>query len=162
MTDVHTPAVPARDGPVGIGGWLILPTIGLCLTPLQGLIQLGEYSGLGENLHLLTSPQLGFIVAEALGNFAIGVVMPVILLVMLFSRKPAFPRVYVGWAITNLVFVLLDLVAAKILFGQVYETAGMNILDAETAQSLFRAVILVGLWVPYMLTSRRVRNTFVQ
>ena len=162
MTDVQTPAVPASDGPVGIGGWLILPTIGLCLTPLQGLIQLADYSGLSENLQFLTSPQVGFIVVEALGNFAIAVVMPVVLLVMLFSKKQAFPRIYVGWAIANLVFVLLDLVAAKILFGQIYQAAGMDLLDAETGQALFRAIILVGLWVPYMLTSRRVRNTFVQ
>lgn len=162
MTDVQTPAAPARDGPEGLGGWLILPTIGLCLTPLQGLLQLADYSGLNENLQFLTPAQTAFILVEAVANFALTVVMPVVLLVMLFTKKRSFPRLYVGWAVANLVFVLLDLIAAKILFGAIYEAAEMNLLDGETAQSLFRAIVLVGIWVPYMLSSRRVRNTFVQ
>lgn len=162
MADVRTYDPPPREGPEGIGGWLILPTIGLFLTPLQGLIQLGQYAGLSENFQFLTGAQKTLVGIEIIGNLAIAVVMPVYLLFLLFNKKATFPRTYVIWAVANLIFIIADLIAAKILFGDVFEAAGMELMDSETTQAILRAIVLVAIWVPYMLNSRRVRNTFVQ
>ena len=162
MADAPTFGRTQREGPEGIGGWLILPTIGLVLTPLQGLMQLSEYAGLGENFQFLTSAQGAFVILEIIGNVAITLALPVFLLYLLFNKRRAFPRVYVIWAAANLLFIIVDLIAAKALFGEAFEAAGMELLDRETVQAILRAIVLVALWVPYMLNSRRVRNTFVR
>lgn len=154
--------LPVREGPEGIGGWLILPMLGLILTPLTGLVGLKDYIGLSETFHLLTVPQQIFLVVEIIGNLVIAVILPIILLVLLFSKKLGFPRLYIAWAIANLVFVLADLIAAKILFGDVFEAQGVSLIDQETARSIGRSIVLVVIWIPYMLNSQRVQNTFTQ
>ena len=163
MADVQATAMPVRDGPEGIGGWLILPMIGIILTPVQGLMQTGKYySGLAENYHLLTSAQRAFLGLEIVGQIAIAFVFPVVLLILLFNKRRAFPRIYVIWATANLVFILGDLLATKILFGDLFEASGTPLIDGETFQALARAMVLLAIWVPYMRLSRRVRNTFTR
>ena len=40
MADTQPTA--SSDGPVGIGGWLILPILGLVVTPLRGVFHLAS------------------------------------------------------------------------------------------------------------------------
>jgi hypothetical protein len=161
MTDAPPYEPPPRVGPEGIGGWLILPTVGLILTPLTGLAGLGQYSDLSEAFPYLTGAQKTFVVLEIVGNLAIVVLLPVILLFRLFGRKVGFPRLYVTWAVANFAFTIADLIAARVLFGDVFEAQGVDLVDADTLKDIFRSIVLVVIWVPYMLTSLRVRNTFV-
>lgn len=161
MTDVQATAAAVRDGPEGVGGWLILPMLGMFFTPVYGLIQLGSYFGLADSFALLTFGQRAFLVVELVGNVAIAVIFPIVLLFLLFNKKRAFPRLYIIWATANLIFIIGDLVAAKILFGALFEAAGTPLIDGETAQGVIRSIVLMVIWVPYMLNSRRVRNTFV-
>jgi hypothetical protein len=161
MSEIQAPAQAYRDGPEGIGGWLVLPIIGMFLTPVQALLQLGQYSGLGDNFQFLTFGQKAFVSLEIIGNVAIALIFPIVLLILLFNKRRAFPRLYVVWAVANLVFILGDLLAAKILFGELFEASGTQLIDGETMQAIFRAIVLMAIWVPYMLNSRRVRNTFV-
>ena len=66
------------------------------------------------------------------------------------------------WAGINLAIIIGDLILAKILFGAALEAAGKELIDSETTQAILRAIVLIAIWVPYMLNSRRVRNTFVR
>jgi hypothetical protein len=34
--------------------------------------------------------------------------------------------------------------------------------DPETAKEFFRSLISMAIWVPYMLVSQRVKNTFIE
>lgn len=162
MSDVQAPAVPVRDGPEGIGGWLILPVIGLFLTPIRGLVQFRDYASLTETFQLLSGGQQAFLVAEIVLNVIFVIVFPIVLLILLFNRKQRFPRLYAFWGIVSLVFFIGDLIAAKMLFGDVFAAGGVELLDQATIQELVRSIVLAAIWVPYMLTSRRVRNTFTQ
>jgi hypothetical protein len=158
MTHANVPEAAGEE--VGIGGWLILPVIGLFLTPLQGLVQMGDYSGLMKNMQYLTAVQGGFVWFEIIANLVIVVAMPIYLLVQLFQRKALFPKAYVVWAVANIVFEFLDLIAAQALFGEIFEKSNTRLVDGDTLKSILRSVVLVVVWVPYMKISTRVRNTF--
>ena len=161
MSELPAAAAPARDGPEGIGGWLILPTLGILFSPLSALMQIGTYVGIGESFPLLTPAQRVFIVGEAVGILAISFVLPIVLLVFLFKKMRAFPRFYVVWAIINVAFVFVDLIGAKLLFGHIFEAQNIEFFDGDTVKSIVQAIVLVAIWTPYMLQSRRVKNTFV-
>src|SRR5262245_28222430 len=104
-------AQAVRDGPEGIGGWLVLPAIGLALTPLRGLVDLSVYSGLSETFALLDGAQQMFLVIEIIGNLALGIGLPIFLLFLLFNKKQSFPGLYVIWAVLNFAFLICDLIA---------------------------------------------------
>lgn len=156
----QSPATGAAE-PSGIGGWLILPTIGLVLTLLRGGPDMfATYSGVADALPLLSSGQRAFIVGEIIFNVATVVLIPVVLLVLLFLKKRAFVPLFVVWGIVGLVGMFLDLILAKMLFPSAFPTVA-DLFDEKTTIEFFRSLILAGIWVPYMLKSRRVSNTFV-
>jgi hypothetical protein len=162
MSEIQAPVQAVRDGPEGIGGWLILPVIGLFVTPLRGLIQLKDYAGISDSFPLLSSAQQTFIIIEILLSVALTIVLPVVLLVLLFSRKRSFPKLYAFWGISIFVFIVADLMAVKALFGDMFAASGVELFEETTIQALIGGLVLAAVWVPYMLNSRRVRNTFTQ
>lgn len=156
MTDAAGEDATIR--PRGIGGWLILPILGLFLTiPSGALLSVQSVAAFGL-LRQMTAVQAAIVVAEPVGNMLIAVVAPICLLVLAFRRKRTFPKMYVRWAVADLAFVLVDLAAASVAFSEVLSN---NTFDEDTVKAIARAVILVVVWVPYMLKSRRVANTFV-
>jgi hypothetical protein len=162
MSNADAPAAAVSDGPEGIGGWLVLPILGLILTPLRGLFQLGQLADVKEALAYLTQAQIAFLVIETVLSVAIVIVLPIVLLVLVFRKKRAFPRFYVIWAVLCLLFIVGDLLVLQALFKDFFAAGGVDIVDQETLKDIGRAVALVAIWVPYMLNSRRVRNTFTQ
>jgi hypothetical protein len=161
MANSQTPAAAAADGPVGIGGWLVLPVIGLGLTLVQTIPQIGplfELLRLFPNLDLFQQ-LVGLF--EIVGSLIIYIISPIALLILLGNKKRSFPRLYVFWAFANLIFVAVDLLATYLVFGEFIEASGEPFFDRETMRAILSAVILAAVWVPYMIQSRRVRNTFV-
>jgi len=65
MTDVAKPT----DGPKGIGGWLILPTIGTCLSPF--FMAFATYQSAAALNSPVSSGLLFFIALEALFNLCL-------------------------------------------------------------------------------------------
>jgi hypothetical protein len=153
--------IPAITGPVGIGGWLILPMLGLFATlgvQLLGLAKLGDVFG---HLDALSSLQSNMIVLEFCINLALFLVAPIALLVLFFGKDRKFPRYYIIWQIVGSAFVVLDLMLGYALFAQAYEASGTPFFDTTTIRSLLGSVVGVCIWVPYMMNSVRVKNTFV-
>jgi hypothetical protein len=162
MSEAQPSAPLSRQGPAGIGGYLIVPMLGLVLMPLAGLSAFKHHIGLSGYFSLLTGPQRLFVVAEIFGYLVIAVACPLGLLILLFGKKRAFPRLYIMWAAVNPVFVLVDLVAAKILLGDVFEAQGVPLFDQETAKSIQSSIVYFVIWILYMQKSQRVQNTFTQ
>ena len=165
MTEETQPMAAAPSSaaaPVsGIGGWLVLPMLGMIATPIVQLINL---MGLGDTLSHLD--QLGpwisnLVVIEAILNFALFVVGPALLLIQFFGKRRIFPRWYVIWTIAGAVFVVLDLFVGYAAFHDAYEANGISFFNQDTLRALAGSLIGVCVWVPYMLNSIRVRNTFV-
>ena len=167
MTD-DTQAVPqpaqaptSATGPTGIGGWLVLPMLGMIATPIVQLINL---MGLGNTLGHLD--QLGpllsnLVVIETILNFCLFVVVPGLLLIQFFGKTRRFPRWYIIWTIVSAVFVVLDLLVGYVAFRDAYEASGTPFFDQDTLRALTGSLVGVCIWIPYMLNSVRVRNTFV-
>jgi hypothetical protein len=156
----------AQPGPSGLGGWLSLVGFGLLLAPwtrLGFLVQTfppifsdGTWELLttpgGEAYHPLWAP---FLLGELVGNLAfIGAGLALILFFFLRSRR--FPRLYIAVTIANLLFVLADAWLASIV------VPDEPMFGPDTASEVGRSVVGALIWVPYMLASKRVKNTFVR
>lgn len=152
-------------GPEGLGGWLILVGIGIVVGPFRmAYIMLETYRELFVNgtWGILTTQGSGFyypelaalIVVELVVNLAI-LAASLYVAYLFFTKRRTLPGWYIGVAVFSLVFVLVDAIAVSLMLPD------MPLMDAETTREMGRSLIQVCVWVPYMLVSKRVRNTFV-
>ncbi len=145
----------------GIGGWLLLPLLGICLSPLTGAWNLWS---LRENLGLVGQfpiHQGSFIILETLANALLQIIAPIYLLAQMLQKRWTFPRLYQIWLGTSLVVVVLDLILAYLIFPEVFASGAAELFDRETIRTLTQSVFGVAIWIPYMARSVRVKNTFV-
>ncbi|APQ17003.1 DUF3857 domain-containing protein [Maribacter hydrothermalis] len=141
-----------------IGGWLILPIIGLSITPFVILYQIylnqyfdatiwdGFELGGYENIGLLNL-YLGF---ELFYNFAF-LTFTILTLFMLFNKRTATPKMMIIFYSCNLTVIILE----SIFMNQV------GIPDPTAANDIIKVVIASAIWIPYFLNSTRVKSTFV-
>jgi hypothetical protein len=155
----------AYGSPRGLGGWLVFVGIGLCLAPIRAAnFMLGAYPPIfsdgtwqalttpgGEAYHPLWGPLIVFELACSGLLFLASLLM----LALFFRRSRLFPRLYIAVAFSSLVFVVVDAWLATFVLPD--EPA----FDADSVRELIGPLIAVFIWVPYMLMSKRVANTFV-
>jgi hypothetical protein len=156
------PAKP--DGPAGIGGWLILPVIGLFVFPVRVVISLvTDYvpifqGGIWGNLttpgsevyHPLWAP---VIIGEIFCNVGF-LFFDLALIYLLFTKSHRFPKAFIVFTLANLAFIVGDAAIAWQI--PAVAARGLEGVGAEIARTL----VVAAVWVPYMLVSKRVRNTF--
>lgn len=162
MADTRIQEPPPRDGPRGIGGWLILSVVMLVLLIVAAGLQLTLFSDVVELASSLPTIQRYIISAQIVFNALLGIICPIVLLVLLFQKKRSFPRLFVGWALVFAVFAVINRLAATLMFGGILSDAWRQLLSPSNLQSLILSILPVVIFIPYMLKSRRVRNTFVQ
>jgi hypothetical protein len=158
--------VAEPEVPSGIGGWLVLPLLGLVLTPLRISFSLykdmwpifseGYWGALttstSEAYHPYWAPLLVF---EIAGNVLL-VVATLALLYFFLGKSKYAPRLMIGWLAFILVFNGTDFFAASLI------PAVAALDDSESAKELGRAAIGAVIWIPYFLVSKRVKATFVK
>jgi transglutaminase-like putative cysteine protease len=158
------PRPVAADAPVGIAGWLLLPCLGVLITPfvlgwlvLQWLPFIGAaqwavlpdlvseaYRSSAQTVVLaMLAVCVGFTVASAL------------VLVLFFCKRTSTPNLYIAleWTVSAVVLAFMIWAIASGLDSET-NPAG---LTAETIRDLIGSAI----WTAYMLSSRRVAATFV-
>lgn len=155
-------APPPRDGPEGIGGWLILPVLMLVLLIVAAGLQLTVFPDVAELAASLSSIQRYMISAQIAFNAFLGIICPIVLLVLLFQKKRRFPRLFVIWAIAFAVFAVVNRAMATLMFGGMLGDGWRQMLSLSNLRSLILSILPVVIFIPYMRMSRRVRNTFVQ
>jgi len=162
--DDQASAAGGKPEPKGLGGWLILIAIGLGVTMLRlvwfvvGMLVPIFTSGQWANLttpgtadyHALWAPLLIF---ELCGNLLF-VLMAGTLLVLFFRKSRLFPKVFIAYSLLNLAFVTGDYFLSDLIPA----VAAAN--DADAVKEVARAVVGAAIWIPYMLVSKRVKNTF--
>lgn len=139
----------APDGPVGIGGWLILPAIQLVVTPLTTL------SSIISELQLITHPKIGaLIVVELLVLVAYGV-YSVATAIAFFGRRRVAIRMMI---------VLYAASIAITLGSQVLLSVLNDLLGTEGGEGggVIRGLGGSMIWLAYFLTSKRVKATFTR
>ncbi|MGH7972539.1 MAG: DUF2569 domain-containing protein, partial [Limisphaerales bacterium] len=146
----------------GLGGWLILVAINLIFTPLRVVYYLAHSlkSFSPVAWHALTSPGgMAYNAAwgplltlELLGEMTV-LTLSIFALVLFFQKRRAFPRWFIGLLVFNGTFVLADVFGAGLV---------KNLDPEHVSKTVLQVVVASGIWIPYMLRSRRVKATFVQ
>ena len=151
--------------PVGIGDWLILPAIGLVISPIWqgiGLVRDIIPSLNPTLLKSLSDPTsagysplwLPGILFEALGNILIFALTLWLAYLFFFRKSALVPRLFVIWLASHLVFQILDWLLTRSL-PIAAEQSGNGV-----SSSLGRAITNAAIWIPYFIWSTRVKNTF--
>jgi uncharacterized protein DUF2569 len=160
---VTAPGAPA--GPSGIGGWLILVAIGLCVAPIRigaeivrGLRPLSP-----ATWHAITTPGtrvyhplFGPLIIGELAMNAVLFIWAGALLYLFFAKRRAFPTAMILFLVARVVFQAVDLgvalmvpVAAARIGGEVYG-------------SLAGGILVAVIWGRYFVASKRVEATFTR
>lgn len=146
--------------PSNFGGWLIIPLLSICVSPILMIYNLFEgESGffVQDTWHLMdftNKPISGHLL------FSIEFLMNVILLaniifvlVLFFNKRDILPHKII-W-----MFFVYN------LFVQVLDTTMLAIdgfeIGYDSWKDLTRAAIAAAIWIPYFLNSQRVKQTFV-
>ena len=156
----------AQEGPRGIGGWLILPLLGLIVTPFR--VGFESYRELlpaldAETWTRLTTPGSdayhplwASVIVFEVGVNVLLIVFSVLLLWQFLRKARRVPKLMVAWWGTLVGVQAVDL----LLMTQIPMIASQ--MSAQDFKELLRAALGAAIWIPYFLVSRRVRNTFVE
>ncbi|MGO9775686.1 MAG: DUF2569 family protein [Terracidiphilus sp.] len=142
----------------GIGGWLILPAIGLAITPF-----ITFYNLFGLDIPALSRYGSGLLLnghSGLIGLLVFEIIMNIILLagaiglnILLYSKKRIFPKCMIIFLTANFLFILGDQIAVSALLASADRVSGIT--------DVIRAFIGAVIWIPYFLNSQRVAQTFV-
>lgn len=150
-----------RTSTIGIGGWLVLPTIGFTLTPIALLVSIfsNDYLDL-ETWGLLFNPNSSFyapshalfILLEFSFNLLF-IIYSSLVAVLLFTKRSSLPRMAIILYIANFLFLLADYIIAL----------NLNLeITSDVIPQLIKSLIASIIWVPYFLISNRVKQTFTK
>jgi hypothetical protein len=135
---------------LAIGGWLVLPAIGLILGPIINIVNIVIYTGLIEYVINVGFP----------GNLTINFLAEVGMLVFLiyaatrfFGKKANTPTVMIALLIFQLVVSGVSLA--------IHLYAEAEIFVDDSIEFFLRGLISAGIWIPYFIVSKRVKETFV-
>ncbi|WP_346837976.1 DUF2569 domain-containing protein [Microbulbifer sp. SAOS-129_SWC] len=150
----------------GIGGWLILVAIGIVVTPIRivtlilttypEIFTSGIWDAITSKGSEAYSPMWASII---LGELLINSGLLVVWLYMaykFFTKSRDFPKWYIGIAVCSLTSIVADAYAIKLVL------PNEPVFDPDTVKELMRSSVMVFIWVPYMLLSKRVKATFVK
>ncbi len=156
-----------NKSPVGIGGWLVFPALGLIVTPFTMGFQF--YRDLlpaltPEVWNAVTDPQSAayhplwapVIIFEVLANLAL-IFFTLLLSWLFFSRSKRVPALFVLW----LALLAGTQIVDQLLTAQIPALAEQP-TDPAVMRDLARSIISAAVWIPYFLKSVRVKNTFIE
>jgi hypothetical protein len=160
-----------KPEPVGIGGWLVLPLIGLGLsvpTLLYSLwVDVLPYFGepLWSDLRTPTSPVYSWYWAPyAIISAVLSVALAacaVVLIVLFVQRRRSLPLLISLFYLAAAVPAAFDLLSLWYLSAQVPVLNETGLVQSAVG-SIARSLIVAVIWITYFRKSLRVRNTFVR
>lgn len=149
----------------GVGGWLLLFTIGQTIGTLVGL------AGLPTNLgDLADSVGVGavviglqpLVVLEA-AMHTLAIPITIAGLVLLVRHSPYTPRYWFAYLAASSAYLVVDLLALSLIEPQMVRLLGTEMMQEGmdgTRRTLVTQLIASVIWASYWVRSRRVRATF--
>ena len=158
------PVAPESPSPKGIGGWLILPGLGLIVNAIRVPVETAKTYGpiFSKGLWALITSHSSSIYNPTLASilvfeivFKILITISAILLFILFIRHSRWlPKLIIAFYILILVFAVFDYILL---------TAIANVpRDSVSLREILRNIVGCAVWIPYFLVSKRVKATFVK
>jgi hypothetical protein len=152
----------------GLGGWLVLVSIGVVLSPIRMVIggwqSYIEVFGAGTLAELMDPSSSAYratlmplLVFESVGNLLL-FGFSIFAIYLFFQKKLQFPKLYSAFLVIIPVFLLLDGWLSTLVFPEV---PASDIMDEELAKDIFQSIVACSIWVPYFILSKRVKATFV-
>lgn len=147
--------------PAGLGGWLILPMIGIIISLFYlPLTFWAAYADVFEYWTLLTDPTSSYFMPlfkeltyfEVMGN-AILYATLLYLCYLFFTKNKLTVKVIIFFYAFSLVLVITDVMLVKALLSVP--------VDDKDIIDIMRGAVVCAIWIPYFLVSVRVKNTFV-
>lgn len=152
----------AYAAPSGIGGWLIIPLLGLITT-----IILAGYT-LWVSLNSFTYSQWITVIKtftvlsnSMLSSIIFGftsIITAMIILFLFLSRNYRTPNFFIGYLIYLAIVTIFDSVSIFYVSKTINAPEMMN----GVRGSFIRVFISCAIWIPYFLYSERVKNTFIK
>jgi transglutaminase-like putative cysteine protease len=145
-----------------IGGWLVLPAIGLVLSPFVMGFQIfssdyfarANWLGL-QNLDIENPGALSAVFGAELFVNILFLIFSLLLAVLFFTKRTSLPKLIIGFYAVNFAFTLID------LFVYDYLVPSYMLEDDPTPYTeATRSFIAAAIWIPYFLVSERVKKTF--
>lgn len=158
-------------GPSGIGGWLVLPFLGLLVS--LGITGFSLYSdvipALGSDVWpVLTTPGSAvyhaswapYLITAAVLNCVV-ILASLTLLFLGFGKRKAFPLGMVAFYVLCVVAMSLDVWAAEGFLAEAMPAEAAE-MKPEAWRDFVRSITTGLLWSVYFLVSKRVKNTFIR
>jgi hypothetical protein len=149
--------------PSGIRGWLILPAIGLVISPILQAVELFRTvlpAFDADTWRTLTEPDSPYSAAAVMFECVALVLLFIYTLwlgYLFFFRKSArVPALYVTWLALWIIYNFIDLILARTI------PIPPDQSDHSGSLALGRSITNGVIWSWYFLQSKRVKNTFVE
>jgi hypothetical protein len=158
-----------KDNLSGLRGWLILLGIGVVIGPIRsfssGFVWFSQASIMLNDgtLEVMTTPGseyyhglwLPLFVFELI--YAVALCFAALYLVYLFFTKHAwFPKVYIIISLIGIGVTALDAWLVTLIL------PNASMFDVESGRLFIQQIIGAIIWIPYLLSSERVKATFVE
>ncbi|MDQ3100318.1 MAG: DUF3857 domain-containing protein [Bacteroidota bacterium] len=147
--------------PTTIGGWMVLPLVGLMFSPIILLKDMLIDNWIFEAPLYVPIDGLRSVLGYHIFNYftiihSIGMLcLVIVIMVLFFQRRTNVPVIMKAMYIST--FVLLGINVMMYEWLQIAEVSGVTLDTSELARAFFAAL----LWVPFFHLSTRVRSTFV-
>lgn len=170
LRDAEEKLISEEQSPLdqGIGGWLILVGIGICLGPfLQSYYLYQDLAGVFDPTLSMTIQMIPPLKVDLIIAFVSDILLFALICLLpflFFTKKRLFTKVY----IFALVYALLLPVSSACLayvVGQVYvgnPFVFSEMLEGIDKKEFIRSAVKCCIWIPYMCCSSRVKQTFVR
>jgi transglutaminase-like putative cysteine protease len=143
--------------PQGLGGWLVLPVIGVTLGPLVMAHTLWIFfRDIGSAAKFaVVAPAVQWMLLIHVLLLGAGLVIALLTVLVMFRRMRTFPFAFITLQAVGLTSLAIAIVTLRMIGGE--EIAAAH----ETNMLIFHTCIAAA-WTGYMLRSERVRATFVR
>jgi len=153
---VSTDDIAGRIGLAGFGGWLILVVIGQTLAPFATVIQ--ELTSLPDYRELMQLPNGPVVVYGEVALAVALLAVQIMAVAAMYRRSRNYPQIYLCQWIATILAVIGDIV----LVSEVLHIPASRIMEGMNIGRTVGHILYSGLWVIYMFSSVRVRNTFTR
>lgn len=148
-----------------IGGWLVIVAIGLavsCIRVFYNIFFSNSYLNEGTwsavyNNSVMNKPLFILLSFEFIYNSVL-LVFLILLQFLFYNKRNIVPRLIIGLYAINMIFLVVDTGIAFTLMPENYTPE----MRRKSYNEIIQSIISCGIWIPYFIYSKRVKETFIK